>query len=153
MHLRELDPVRQCGFCSQSDIGKPPHVCTLHTLTTHNPLANHHSTMLTRTTMQSEMIQCVSVHNECHSPTTHFRPCRATLAPIRGSLRRPPPPTSILSHSVRAAGAVRAGSMIRSDRMAVAELLKPSIIYETRMSAGKMRRLRQPRYQGVTAAG
>ncbi len=106
--------MRQCGFCSQSNTGKPPHFFTLHTLTTHNSLANHHSTLLTLTTMQIEMIQCVNVHWECPSPTTHFRPCRATLAPIRGSLRRPPPPTSILSHIVRVVCAVRAGSMIRA---------------------------------------
>ena len=104
----------RCEFCSQSNIGKPPQFCTCHTLTTHKSLANHRSTVLTRTIMQSEMIQCVSMHLECHSPTTHFRPCRATLAPIRGSLRRPPPPTSTHSHSVRAVSAVRAGSMIRA---------------------------------------
>ena len=105
--------MRQCEFCSQSNTGKPPQFFTLHTLTTHKSLANHQSTLFTRTTMKCEMIQCVNVHMECHSPTTHFRACRATLAPIRGSLRRPPPPTSVLSHSVRAVGAVRAGSMIR----------------------------------------
>ncbi len=114
MQLRELVHERLCEFRSQSNIRKPPHFCTCHTPTTNKSLANHHSTLLTPTTMQRQRIKCVNVHCECHSPTTHFRPCRATLAPIRGSPRRPPPPTSIISHSMRAVPAVRAGSMIRA---------------------------------------
>ena len=102
--------MRQCEFSSQSDTGNPSHFFTLHTRTTHSSLTNHHSTVLTRTSMRRVMSQRETVHMECHSPTT----CRAALAPIRGSLRHPPPPTSTLSHTVRAVSAVRAGSMIRS---------------------------------------